>query len=77
MAAAIVTAGTSLEAQALEIATALNTLERDQSTETETLNNVQVDLDAENGIVAISITMPVTVSATAAGFAVAATPYLD
>lgn len=76
MAAPIATAGTSAEAQALEIATALNELERAQSTDAESLNNVQVDLDAENGTVNINITLPVTVSATASGFAVAAAPYL-
>ena len=76
MAAAIVTAGTTLEAQALEVATALNELERDQSTDLEPLNNVAVDLDAENSIATITISLPVTITATASGFAVAATPYL-
>lgn len=76
MAAAIVTAGTTLEAQALEVATALNELERDQSTDLEPLNNVAVELDAENGIATITISLPVTITGTASGFAVAATPYL-
>ena len=76
MAAAIVTAGTTIEAQALEIATALNVLEQAQSTDLAPLNNVNVDLDAENGIATITIAMPVTIAATASGFSVAATPYL-
>lgn len=76
MAAAIVTAGTTVEAQALEVATALNELERLQSTDLEPLNNVSVDLDAENGIATITISLPVTIAATATGFSVAATPYL-
>ena len=76
MAAPIVTAGTSAEAQALEIATALNSLEQAQSTEATPLNNVNVDLDVENGIATITISMPVTIAATATGFSVAAAPYL-
>lgn len=76
MAAAIVTAGTTIEAQALEVATALNELEKAQSTDLEPLSNVNVDLDAENGIATITISMPVTVASTATGFSVSATPYL-
>ncbi|QQE65728.1 hypothetical protein GFS31_24160 [Leptolyngbya sp. BL0902] len=76
MAAAINSTATSAEAQAIEVASALNALERAQSTDLEPLNNVQVDLDAENGLLSITMTLPVTVTATATGFAVAAVPYL-
>ncbi len=76
MAAAIVTAGTSLEAQALEVATALGELEKDQSTDVAPLNNVTIDTDLENNLVNITISLPVAIATTASGFSVAADPYL-
>ncbi|MGB3309960.1 MAG: hypothetical protein WA939_17540 [Nodosilinea sp.] len=76
MAAAIVTAGTSLEAQALEISTALGELEKTQSTDLEPLNNVTIDTDLETGLVNITMSLPVTVAPTASGFSVAVDPYL-
>ena len=76
MAAPIASTATSIEAQTLEIATALNELEKAQSTDLAPLQNVSIDLDAENGLVNITMSLPATVTATATGFAVAAAPYL-
>ncbi len=76
MAAAIATAGTSLEAQALEIATALNESEKEQTTDLEPLNNVTIDTDLEGGLINITISLPVTIATTATGFSVSADPYL-
>lgn len=76
MAAPLDTAGTSLEAQLLEVATAVNVKEKAQSTEEEPLANVTIDTDLEAGVVTITASVPVTVATTATGFSVAATPYL-
>ena len=76
MTAPIVTAGTSLEAQAIEVLTALSNTEKVQSTETEPLNNVSIDTDLEGNLVNITASIPVTVAPTATGFSVAAAPYL-
>lgn len=76
MAAAIVPAGTSLEAQLIEVATAVNVKEKEQSTPEVPLANVTIDTDLEGGLVTITATMPITVATTATGFAVAADPYL-
>lgn len=76
MAAPIVTAGTSAEAQLIEIATAVNNMEKAQSTDLEPLANVTIDTDIEAGAVTITATIPVTVAATSTGFSVAAAPYL-
>ncbi|PZO33977.1 MAG: hypothetical protein DCF17_21245 [Shackletoniella antarctica] len=76
MAAAVTTAATTLEAQALEVATALGELEKDQSTDLAPLNNVTIDTDLENNLVNITISLPVAITTTAAGFSVAAEVYL-
>jgi hypothetical protein len=76
MAAAVTTAATTLEAQALEVATALGELEKDQSTDLAPLNNVTIDTDLENNLVNITISLPVAITTTATGFSVAAEVYL-
>lgn len=76
MAAAVTTAATTLEAQALEVATALGELEKDQSTDLAPLNNVTIDTDLENNLVNITISLPVAITTTATGFSVAASVYL-
>jgi hypothetical protein len=76
MAAAVTTAATMLEAQTLEIATALGELEKAQSTDLAPLSNVTIDTDLENNLVNITISLPVAITTTATGFSVAATAYL-
>ncbi|MFQ4134804.1 hypothetical protein PGN35_000630 [Nodosilinea sp. PGN35] len=76
MAAAIDTNATTLEAQVLEVATALGELEKAQSTDNVPLNNVTIDTDLENNLVTITISLPVAIATTASGFSVAADPYL-
>jgi hypothetical protein len=76
MAAAITTSATIIEAQALEIVTALGELEKAQTTDLAPLNNVTIDTDLENDLVNITLSLPVAITTTASGFSVAATAYL-
>jgi hypothetical protein len=76
MAAAVTTSATLLEAQALEIVTALGELEKAQTTDLAPLNNVTIDTDLENDLVNITLSLPVAITTTASGFSVAATAYL-
>jgi hypothetical protein len=76
MAAAVTTSATILEAQALEIVTALGELEKAQTTDLAPLNNVTIDTDLENDLVNITLSLPVAITTTASGFSVAATAYL-
>jgi hypothetical protein len=76
MAAAVTTSATIIEAQALEIVTALGELEKAQTTDLAPLNNVTIDTDLENDLVNITLSLPVAITTTASGFSVAATAYL-
>ena len=76
MAAAITTSATIIEAQALEIVTALGELEKAQTTDLAPLNNVTIDTDLENDLVNITLSLPVAITTTSSGFSVAATAYL-
>ncbi len=72
MAAAITTTATTLEGQALEIVREMQ--------EAEALlvdvNNVQIDLDVEAGIVSLSVQLPVTLGGTGGALQIAAGTYL-
>ena len=77
MAAAVTTSATSIEGQALEIARELQNLEAAQSTADIPLNNVQIDTDIENGLVSITMSLPVALSGTGGAVTLSASEYLS
>jgi hypothetical protein len=75
MSAAITTTATSLPAQALEVLSALQVAEA-ASTAIEPPNNVDITTDVDNSQVTITVTLPVTFSASGTGIKFTATDYL-
>ena len=77
MAAPVVFDGTSLEAQVLQAAQELQAAELAvvPAEGEEQPNRVQVSFDADAGEVAISFTIPVTMTSTDAGLVLEAVPY--
>lgn len=75
MSAAITTTATNLPAQALEVLSALQLAEA-ASTLAEKPNNVDITTDVENAQVTISLTIPVTFTASGTGIKFAAQDYL-
>jgi hypothetical protein len=73
MAAAITTSATTIEAQALEVATAMQLLE---AAEDPVLNQVTVQPNTEAGTVSIAITLPVALAQTAGVVSYTAQEYL-
>lgn len=78
MAAPITANGTSLEAQALQVAQALQALEAAvvPAEGEEAPNSVTMAYDADEGNVSIAFTLPVTLSATADGLVLTAEEYV-
>lgn len=76
MAAAVPTTATTLEGQLFEVATRVQLAELAEPAETRP-NNIQTNLDIENGTVSITFTAPATFTIGAAGQMVATpTAYL-
>jgi hypothetical protein len=73
MAAAITTSATTIEAQALEVAAAMQLLE---AAEDPVLNRVTVQPNTEAGTVSITITLPVALGQTAGVVSYTAQEYL-
>lgn len=77
MAAAITTSATTIEGQAMEIAAALQNLERDTAKNPDGLNNVTFSIDTDANSASISIAVPVTTAIGTAGkIEFVADPYL-
>lgn len=78
MAAPIVADGTSLEAQALQVAQALQALEAVAvpAEDEEAPNSVTIGYDADEGNVTIGFTLPVTLTASSAGLVLTAEEYV-
>jgi hypothetical protein len=78
MASPVVLSGVSLEAQALQVAQLLQGLEQEvvPLDNAEVPNNVTISYEADGGNVAISFTLPVTLSSSSTGMILTAVPYL-
>lgn len=78
MADPVVLTGTSLEAQALQVAQLLQSLEQAvvPVEGAESPNNVTISYEADGANIAVSFTLPVTLSSSSTGIILTAVPYL-
>jgi hypothetical protein len=79
MSAPITTTATTLEAQLMEVAQALEARERAYNalaTTTVPVNSVSLSLDPENAAISVSVNMVATVSGTAGAISMIPTAYL-